>query len=433
MNLAEAKTIEIMSRLTRKLNAPGAEKIELIEFQKNELQERLEADLASYETKRVVTLVIIAAIVFILTYALLAFYFSIQTQVKSIQHVAEQLASGDLTEHIPITSKDEFASISISLNNMIQEMNTVIRNSKVTAESVDFSSKELFIVTEETTKATNHISESVENVSEIIEEQLRQAKSNVKLMDDAAHQLEAIAQAHVHVLDASEATLHEVESGNQNFDNLVKQMSVIAQSVTATSDVIDQLNIRSKEIGQILDAIVAIAEQTNLLSLNAAIEAARAGEHGKGFAVVAGEVRKLADESSRFTEQIRQIVYGIQQDTANSVKSMQSVTDETVAGTTLIQTTKDSLTQIFERTKDVSSEIHSVIKSVEIVAKEMKQLDDSIHKEADQAEVTEDNIQTIVAATEQQLAAMEEVTASAQVLSEKALRLKNTMESFTTE
>lgn len=406
---------------------------ELIDFQKNELQDRLEADLTSYEMKRIVTLSIIAAIVFILLYALLSFYFSIQTQVKSIQHAAKQLASGDLTRHIPISSKDEFASISTSLNNMIDEMKAVITNSKVTAESVDFSSRELFVVTEETTKATNHISESVERVSEIIEEQLRQAKSNVKLMDDAAQQLEAIAQAHTHVLEASDATLHEVEDGNQNFDNLTKQMSVITQSVTATSDVIHQLDERSKEIGKILDAIVAIAEQTNLLSLNAAIEAARAGEHGKGFAVVADEVRKLADESSRFTEQIRQIVHGIQQDTANSVKAMQNVTDETVAGTGLIHTTKESLTRIFERTKDVSSEIHSVIESVEIVAKEMRQLDDSIHIEADQAEVSEDNIQTIVAATEQQLAAMEEVTASAQILSEKAVQLKNTMENFKTE
>lgn len=406
---------------------------ELIDFQKNELQDRLQADLAAYKTKAIITQVIIASTVFILSYVLLSFYFSIQRQVKSIQHVSLQLASGDLTGFIPITSKDEFGSISTSLNNMIKEISTVITHSKVTAESVDFSSKELFIVTEETTKATNHISESVENVSEIIEEQLRQAKSNVKLMDDAAQQLEAIAQAHVHVLDASDATLREVEDGNQNFDNLMIQMSVITQSVKSTSDVIDQLNERSKEIGQILDAIVAIAEQTNLLSLNAAIEAARAGEHGKGFAVVADEVRKLADESSRFTGQIRQIVHGIQQDTANSVKSMQSVTDETVAGTTLIHTTKDSLTQIFERTKDVSSEIHSVIESVEIVAKEMKQLDDSIHQEADQVEVSEDNIQTIVAATEQQLAAMEEVTASAQILSDKALQLKNTMEKFKTE
>lgn len=405
----------------------------LIDFQKNELQERLEKDLASYETKRIITLAAIAAIVFILLYVLLSFYFSIQAHVKSIQHVAKQLASGNLTGHIPITSKDEFASISTSLNNMIEEINTVITDSKVTAESVEFSSKELFVVTEDTTKATNHISQSVEKMSEIIEEQLKQANSNVKLMDDAAQQLEVIAQAHGHVLDASDATLHEVEEGNQNFDNLAKQMSVIAQSVTATSDVIHQLNGRSKEIGQILDAIIAIAEQTNLLSLNAAIEAARAGEHGKGFAVVADEVRKLADESSRFTEQIRQIVHGIQQDTANSVKSMQNVTDETVAGTTLIHTTKESLTLIFERTKEVSSEIQSVINSVEIVAKEMKQLDDSIHIEANQAEVSEDNIQIIVSATEEQLAAMEEVTASAQVLSDKALQLKNTMESFKTE
>lgn len=112
---------------------------------------------------------------------------------------------------------------------------------------------------------------------------------------------------------------------------------------------------------------------------------------------------------------------------------MQNVTNETFAGTNLIHTTKDSLTLVFERTKDVSSEISSVIESVKIVAKEMKQLDDSIHEEANQAEVSEDNIQIIVAATEQQLAAMEEITASAQVLSDKALGLKNTMESFKTQ
>ncbi|MFF5996380.1 methyl-accepting chemotaxis protein [Lysinibacillus sp. KU-BSD001] len=406
---------------------------ELIDFQKNELQDRLENDLASYESKRAITLVVIIVIVFILLYALLSFYFSIQTQVKSIQHVAKQLATGNLTERITITSKDEFASISTSLNEMIEAIKEVITNSKITADSVDSSSKDLFAVTEETTKATNHISQSVEKVSEIIEEQLTQAKRNVKLMDDAAQQLDMIAKAHIHVLDASDATLREVEDGNQNFDNLTKQMNIITQSVTATSEVIDQLNERSKEIGTILDAIVAIAEQTNLLSLNAAIEAARAGEHGKGFAVVADEVRKLADESSRFTEQIRRIVHGIQQDTMHSVTAMQNVSNETVAGTNLIHTTKDSLTRIFEQTKGVSNEVHSVIQSVETVANEMKLLDDSIHLEADQASVSEDNIQMIVAATEQQLASMEEVTASAQVLSDKALQLKETMGNFKTE
>ncbi len=432
--LLKAETITIVPSNYFDLTTANIDSIfDLIDFQKNELQHRLENDLALYEKKRATTLAVIAVIVFILLYALLSFYFSIQTKVKSIQHVTEQLATGDLTKHVAITSKDEFASISTSLNEMIEEIKRVITNSKTTAKSVESSSKDLFTITEETTEATNYISESIEKVSEIIEDQLEQSRNNVKLMDDAAQQLEMIAQAHVHVLDASDATLREVEDGDQNFDNLTKQMTVITQSVDTTSEVIHQLNERSKEIGLILDAIVSIAAQTNLLSLNAAIEAARAGEHGKGFAVVADEVRKLADESSRLTEQIRHIVQGIQQDTTTSVTAMQNVSNETVAGTNLIYTTKDSLTRIFERTRNVSEEIHTVIKSVDTVAKEMKILDDSIHLEADQAKVSEHNIQSIVAATEQQLAAMEEVTASAQILSDKALQLKDTMENFKTE
>lgn len=405
---------------------------ELIDFQKNELRNMLQDDLQFYKTKRLITTTIMGIVILALAYALLSFYFSVQKQVSNIQHAANRLAQGDLTDEIPITSKDEFAAIAVSLNQMIDEMKGVLTSSKATADTVGASSSDLFAVTSETSSATDHIVQSVSDVTDIIEEQFAQAKKNVELMNSVTAQLKTAANAHEHVLELSGSTLGEVTEGRENFNRLAQQMQTIAEAVTTTSETIHQLENRSQEIRTILEAIMSIADQTNLLSLNAAIEAARAGEHGKGFAVVADEVRKLAEESSSFAGNIQQIVADIQGDTANSVRAMQQVTDETTAGTELIETAQHSFVRILEQTKEVSDEIHTVIGAVQTVADETVRLNEVIETEADQAAALESHIHTIMASTEEQLASMEEATASAQMLSGKARELKETMEKFQT-
>lgn len=405
---------------------------ELIDFQKNELQQLLESDLQFYKTKRFTTTLIMGIVILALAYALLSFYLSVQKQVANIQHAANRLAHGDLTNEIPITSKDEFAAIAVSLNQMIGEMKDVLTRSKATADAVGASSSDLFAVTSETSTATDHIVASVSNVTNIIEEQFMQAKKNVELMNSVTAQLHTAAAANEHVLELSGSTLGEVTEGRENFNRLAQQMKTIMGAVTATSETIHQLETRSQEIRTILEAIMSIADQTNLLSLNAAIEAARAGEHGKGFAVVADEVRKLAEESSSFAGNIQQIVADIQGGTANSVRAMQQVTDETEAGTELIETAQHSFTRILEQTREVSNEIHTVIGVVKTVEDETVRLNEAIEMEADQAAALESHIHTIMASTEEQLASMEEATASAQMLSGKAAELKETMEKFQT-
>ena len=120
-------------------------------------------------------------------------------------------------------------------------------------------------------------------------------------------------------------------------------MNRIREHSDAVSKTIMKLSEQSRSIGRIVGAVENLAEQSNLLAVNAAIEAAKSGEHGKGFGVVAQEIRKLAEESGDFTEQIRQILTDVQQSTTESVLATEQVVKAVLRGVELAATSGDAI------------------------------------------------------------------------------------------
>jgi methyl-accepting chemotaxis protein len=216
--------------------------------------------------------------------------------------------------------------------------------------------------------------------------------------------------------------------GKNLVHNTVEDMSTIQTVVDNLAKKVESLGERSHQIGEIIQVIDDIAEQTNLLSLNAAIEAARAGEHGKGFAVVANEVRKLAENSRKSTEEIRKLVIGIQDETEMVMKDMKKAITDVGKGTQAADKAGNALEDIIEAVNkavtrveeinaamdDMKAHSREVVEAVETIAGitgENSRIVDELSTES--ATATE-SIMNVSAISEENAASTQEVTASAQ-------------------
>ena len=223
--------------------------------------------------------------------------------------VAQVVAGGDLTGDINISGKDEPARLLQALKSMQHNLRDTIRQISESSSQLASASEELSCVTEDATRGLHQQSLEIE-----------QAATAVNQMTAA---VEEVASNAVATSEASRESDRIAQHGREQVQQTVSSIESLAEDVTANATQMEDLAQKVHGISKVLDVIRSIAEQTNLLALNAAIEAARAGDAGRGFAVVADEVRALAHRTQQSTQEIEQMIGGIQQGTDSAVGSMQ--------------------------------------------------------------------------------------------------------------
>ncbi|WP_425272181.1 methyl-accepting chemotaxis protein [Pseudomonas saponiphila] len=192
---------------------------------------------------------------------------------------------------------------------MQHSLRETIRRISDSSSQLASASEELSCVTEDATRGLHQQSQEIE-----------QAATAVNQMTAA---VEEVASNAVATSEASRESDRIAQHGREQVHQTVLSIESLAEDVTANASQVEQLAQKVYGISKVLEVIRAIAEQTNLLALNAAIEAARAGDAGRGFAVVADEVRALAHRTQQSTQEIEQMIGGIQQGTDQAVSSMQ--------------------------------------------------------------------------------------------------------------
>ena len=223
--------------------------------------------------------------------------------------VAQNVASGDLTGEISVTGRDEPARLQQALKGMQENLRDTLRRISESSNQLASASEELSCVTEDATRGLHQQSQEIE-----------QAVTAVNQMTAA---VEEVASNAVATSQASRESDRVAQHGRAQVQQTVVSIEALADDVTANVTQVGDLAQKVYGISKVLDVIRSIAEQTNLLALNAAIEAARAGDAGRGFAVVADEVRALAHRTQQSTQEIEQMIGGIQQGTDQAVSSMQ--------------------------------------------------------------------------------------------------------------
>jgi methyl-accepting chemotaxis protein len=256
----------------------------------------------------VISMIVFAALATVVLAMLLTR--SIVAPLAEAVRVAERVASGDLTQAIQIEGRDEPARLLGTLKNMQQSLRATIQSISDSSNQLASASEELHAVTEDSTRGLHQQNTEIE-----------QAATAVNEMTAA---VEEVARNAVSTSEASRESNVTAQQGREQVRQTVDSIGQLAADVTTTSTEVEQLAERVREISKVLDVIRAIAEQTNLLALNAAIEAARAGDAGRGFAVVADEVRALAHRTQQSTQEIEQMIGGIQGGTERAVSAMQN-------------------------------------------------------------------------------------------------------------
>ncbi|MBM7557097.1 methyl-accepting chemotaxis protein [Halanaerobacter jeridensis] len=314
-------------------------------------KEELTAKIDAMYLKIITIVLVITAIVI-----LVALYVAnkISNPIIKATNFAEEIAHNNLTvEELEIEDKSEIGDLGQALNKMKDNLKGVITKLLDTVEDLSAYSEELSASSEEgnaTIKTTN------------------------QLMENMSAGIEKISAGTQEVTSYAQESSSQTEVGSENIEQTVANIKEINHSVEEAVEVINNLDQKSEEIGQIVELITNIAEQTNLLALNAAIEAARAGEAGQGFAVVADEIRDLAEKTNQATEEISELINETQENTDTALDSIHEVEEKAKQS----QKVAEESGRVFNQIKNATEETAQQIEQTAAATQDLAQKSDEV-------------------------------------------------------
>jgi methyl-accepting chemotaxis protein len=274
--------------------------------------------------------------------------------------VAERVAAGDLTQNLISERRDELGQLQRAMQSMTLGLRELIGGISNGVTQIASAAEELSAVTEQTSAGVNSQKVETDQVATAMNEMTATVQEVARNAEEAS--------------EAAVAADQQAREGDKVVGEAIAQIERLAREVGNSTAAMSDLKRESDKIGSVLDVIKSVAQQTNLLALNAAIEAARAGEAGRGFAVVADEVRSLAQRTQKSTEEIEELIVGLQtgtQQVATIMDNSRSLTDSSVELTRRAGSSLESITRTVSAIQSMNQQIAAAAEQQTAVAEEI--------------------------------------------------------------
>lgn len=375
----------------------------------------------------IVMAVIMTGIFELMAYILLK---DASNKLESVTYIMQRIKNKDLSHNLDLEQFEGLESVSISFNNMIEELRSIMESLKEISLELVQASDLLNTNSERINISMDEMATTMDDIAHGASEQAGEAERGVNLITNLSNQIDLLFKNATGVAKDSE---HMRELNTQGLKIVETLRSANQQSASTAEEVFQFINSfveKSKNIGEFVTTINNIAEQTNLLALNAAIEAARAGEAGRGFAVVADEIRKLADNSKQATEQVEEIMEGILREADNASAMINNMGEVVERQTEAVDNTTNIFNVIANSIENIINSIDEVTRSIAVMEEDKNEVTKAIQNISAVSEEAAAASQEIAANAQEQKNLMDKMAASSRNLNKLALELRRFVEVY---
>ncbi len=355
---------------------------------------------------------------------------SIGVEITKLSKNIANAAKGNLTTKFRTRRKDEFLILSNSLNDMVDGMRGLIEQVATVGNQVNESADSLSTTSSDILTSTKDISLAIDEIEKGVVQQASDTEQCLLQMSNLSDRINQVYDNTYEIEQIAKDAKVIVGEGITTIDELNHKSNATTEITREVISEIEDLELQSGSIESFIEVINGIADQTNLLSLNASIEAARAGEAGRGFAVVAAEIRKLAEQSVKASNQITSVVHTIKAKTkvtADSAKKAENiVASQMEALTKTIKTFENINAQV----GDLVNNLNNISEGIRGIEKAKDDTLDAISNISAVSQQTATSSEEVSATAINQITSVEYLSQSADMLAEQAKRLEEAIKIF---
>lgn len=354
----------------------------------------------------------------------------IRTSLFAIAQDMQRIGSGNFNVQVDVKGNDELALVGRTMNQMVGELRNLISLVQGQASQLNLAADELNLYAQGNKEAINMITENISTISDKVSLQTREVQATAQTVSEISQGVEQVAIAAESTSLATSRTFERAQSGMGLVQEVIDRIRNATSEVDRTAKRMHSLRDRAKEITSIVEMISSVASQTNLLALNAAIEAARAGEAGRGFSVVASEVRKLAEDSSSFSEKIAGIARSINDEAMEMSHHMDGIVSMVSHGLHSVESVGESFQHIVSDIQSAAEQSESMTATSEEMAAGNQVVTTSMQRLSTMSDEINVSIGGVVETIDDQLASISRINDNVEQLKKLADDLTDNVGKF---